>query len=112
MNGDSLLGDDTNGAVEGFAVNDANGANPSYNYASGYGPTMGIGGQITVQPYPYAPGTATVIISTPDPIMVSTSPITEEIYEENINPVPEPTTLAFAGLGVLGCVLMFWRRKS
>jgi hypothetical protein len=26
--------------------------------------------------------------------------------------VPEPTTLALAGLGVLGCVLMFWRRKS
>ncbi|MGB7748629.1 MAG: PEP-CTERM sorting domain-containing protein [Verrucomicrobiia bacterium] len=27
-------------------------------------------------------------------------------------PVPEPATLAFAGLGALGCVLMFWRRKS
>lgn len=111
MNGDSLLGDDTNGAVEGFAVNDANGANPSYNYASGYGPTMGIGGQITVQPYPYALGTATVIISTPDPIMVSTSPITEEIYEENINPVPEPSTFALAGLGGLS-LLLFRRRKQ
>jgi hypothetical protein len=44
--------------------------------------------------------------------MISTSPITEDIYQENINPVPEPTTLAFAGLGALGCVLMFWRRKS
>ncbi len=30
----------------------------------------------------------------------------------NVAPVPEPATLAFAGLGVLGCVLMFWRRKS
>jgi hypothetical protein len=29
-----------------------------------------------------------------------------------IEPVPEPTTLALAGLGALGCVLMFWRRKS
>lgn len=28
-----------------------------------------------------------------------------------IEPVPEPTTLAFAGLGVLGCMLMFWPRK-
>ena len=28
-----------------------------------------------------------------------------------VEPVPEPTTLAFAGLGVLGCVLMFWLRK-
>ena len=27
-------------------------------------------------------------------------------------PVPEPATLAFGGLGVLGCVLMFWPRKS
>jgi len=26
--------------------------------------------------------------------------------------VPEPTTLALAGLGTLGCVLLFWRRKS
>jgi hypothetical protein len=29
-----------------------------------------------------------------------------------IIPVPEPATLAFAGLGTLGCVLLFWRRKS
>jgi hypothetical protein len=29
-----------------------------------------------------------------------------------IQAVPEPTTLAFAGLGVLGCVLMFWQRRS
>jgi hypothetical protein len=29
-----------------------------------------------------------------------------------VAPVPEPTTLALAGLGALGCVLMFWRRKS
>jgi hypothetical protein len=29
-----------------------------------------------------------------------------------IEPVPEPATLALAGLGALGCVLMFWRRKS
>ena len=29
-----------------------------------------------------------------------------------VAPAPEPTTLAFAGLGVLGCVLMFWQRKS
>jgi PEP-CTERM motif len=110
INGDSLLGNDTNGAVEGFAVNDANGANPSYNYASGYGPTMGIGGQITTQPYPYMPGSATVIISTPDPIMISTSPITEDIYQENINSVPEPATLAFAGLGGLSLLLL--RRKK
>lgn len=27
-------------------------------------------------------------------------------------PTPEPSTLALAGLGVLGCVLMFWPRKS
>jgi hypothetical protein len=26
--------------------------------------------------------------------------------------VPEPSTLALAGLDGLGCVLMFWRRKS
>ena len=26
--------------------------------------------------------------------------------------VPEPATLALAGLGVLGCLLMFWDRKS
>lgn len=108
INGDSFLGDDTNGAVEGFAVNDANGANPSYNYASGYGPTMGVGGQITTQPYPYAPGSATVIISTPDPIMISTSPITAEIYQDAINQVPEPSTLVLAGLGGL---LLFRRWK-
>jgi hypothetical protein len=30
----------------------------------------------------------------------------------DVTAVPEPTTLALAGLGVLGCVLMFWRRKS
>jgi opacity protein-like surface antigen len=111
INGDSLLGNDTNGAVEGFAVNDANGANPSYNYASGYGPTMGIGGQITTQPYPYMSGSATVIVSTPDPIMISTSPITEDIYQENINSVPEPATLALAGMGGLS-LLLFRRRKS
>jgi hypothetical protein len=29
-----------------------------------------------------------------------------------LEPVPEPATLAFAGLGALGCVLLFWRRKS
>jgi hypothetical protein len=29
-----------------------------------------------------------------------------------ITPVPEPAMLAFAGLGALGCVPMFWRRKS
>jgi hypothetical protein len=27
-------------------------------------------------------------------------------------PVPEPATLALAGLGALGCMLMFWHRKS
>ncbi len=30
----------------------------------------------------------------------------------NIQNVPEPATLALAGLGVLGCLLMFWDRKS
>ena len=29
-----------------------------------------------------------------------------------VTEAPEPTTLALAGLGVLGCVLMFWPRKS
>lgn len=29
-----------------------------------------------------------------------------------VAPVPEPATLALAGLGALGCVLMFWRRKN
>jgi hypothetical protein len=29
-----------------------------------------------------------------------------------VAPVPEPATLALAGLGALGCVLMFCRRKS
>lgn len=30
----------------------------------------------------------------------------------NIQNVPEPATLALASLGVLGCLLMFWDRKS
>jgi hypothetical protein len=27
-------------------------------------------------------------------------------------PAPEPTTLALTGLGALGCVMLFWHRKS
>ena len=28
-----------------------------------------------------------------------------------ITPIPEPSTLAFAGLGVVGCVLLFCERR-
>jgi hypothetical protein len=35
-----------------------------------------------------------------------------DTIEVAVGAVPEPTTLALAGLGVLGCLLMFWDRKS
>ena len=111
INGDALLGNDANGAIEGFAVNDAIDANPSYNYSSGLGPTMGVGGRITTEPYPNMSGSPTVIISTPDPIMVSTSPITDEIYQDTVNAAPEPSTAALATFSGMGALLLFRRRK-
>jgi hypothetical protein len=107
INGGPFLGDGLTGAVEGFAVWDNN-----YNYYSGYGPNGTPGGGL------YGPGNVT-LDSTLDPIMVSTTPITDVIYQDNLGsydfpsptPTPEPSTLALSAMGGLGGLLLFRRRK-
>jgi hypothetical protein len=105
INGDAFLGDDCNGDVEGFGINDPNGL---YNYASGYGPTGAVGGEIFNSSGP-------IVDTTADPIMVDNIPVTPEIYsaalaEGGFEPTPEPSTLVLAGLGGLG-LLVLRRRK-
>jgi hypothetical protein len=104
INGEPFLGDGQTGEIEGFSVHDS-----SYNYFSGYGPNDTPGGGLY-------DSSRNLLDLTLDPIMVSTTPITEEIYQENLvlynypAPVPEPTTLTLAALGGLG-LLLFRRRE-
>ena len=98
VNGGPFLGDGRT-VAEGFAV-----AGSGFFYASGYGPINQLGGQITLGGYG-----GTLVDSTPDPILLGTSPITADIYNQALSgqgstPTPEPSTLALAGLGIAGLV--------
>ena len=99
VNGGPFLGDGKTGQVEGFGVTGS-----GFFYASGYGPINQLGGQITLGSY-----NGTQIDTTPDPILLGTSPITQDGYnqalsDQGLTPTPEPSTLALAGLGIAGLV--------
>ena len=75
VNGGPFLGDGKTGQVEGFAVTGS-----GFFYASGYGPINQLGGQITLGSY-----NGTQIDTTPDPILLGTSPITQDGYNQALS---------------------------
>jgi hypothetical protein len=53
-----------------------------------------------------------VDITTDQGLLTMNSATLSQVTVTGVEPVPEPATLALAGLGALGCVLLFWRRES
>ncbi len=97
----TLLGDGIMGRIEGIGATGSISEGVTVEYKSGQGPNKFPGGIIEYN------GTT---IMTLNPVMLSLSPITPEIYQETLASVPEPGSASFAIIS-LGA-LAFWRRKT
>lgn len=101
LNGGTFLGDGLTGNIEGIGATGTIIEGGTVQYKSGQGPNGFDGGIIE-----YNGGS----IMTPNPVMLSLSPITPEVYQDTLASVPEPGTASFAIIG-LGA-LIFWQRKT
>ena len=101
LNEGPFLGDGRIGNIEGIGATGSIIEGGTVQYKSGQGPNGFDGGLIE-----YSGGS----IMTLNPVMLSLSPITPEIYQETLASVPEPGTASFAILS-LG-MLVAWRRKN
>ena len=101
LNGGTFLGDGLTGNIEGIGATGSISEGVTVDYKSGQGPNSFDGGIIE-----YSGGS----ITTPNPVMLSLSPITPEIYQETLASVPEPSTASFAAISM--ALLALWRRKT